>query len=63
VVQSGASVRRRWALVEDPRLTVDTQGLHPTGEVVRTPPLQDALFERDEVEVGVCCAERHGSPA
>src|SRR5205823_5164819 len=62
VVEPGATVGGRWALVEDPRLTVVAGLADLLDDVTLTPTAEDALLERDEIE-GIDRSERHGRPS
>src|SRR6185369_13673317 len=61
VMEPGAAVRGRRALVEDPRLGALAQPLGLFDDLARPPPRQHSFLERDEVEVGIDRAERHGA--
>src|SRR4029077_18551415 len=61
VMETGTAVRGRRALVEDPRLGPLAQPLGLFDDLASPPPRQHSFLERDEVEVGIDRAERHGA--
>ena len=61
VVQAGAPVGRRGALVEDPGLGVLAQAPGLGHHVMGAPAGQHRFFERDQVEVGIGGTEGHRS--
>ena len=61
VMEAGTAVRGGRALVEDPGLGALAQPLGLFDDLARPPSRQHSFLERDEVEVGIDRAERHGA--